>query len=128
MDYSAEVRRRFEAPARAGDFPRAAPGVVSASAEDRSLNVWVRFQVQVGTGSIAGVRFSVFGCPHTVAAADWIAERLTGAPVDALRCVDLSAVVEALAIPRDKVGKLLRIEDALAGCADRIESAAKGSE
>jgi len=128
MDYSAEVRRRFEAPVRAGEFPPAAPGVVSASSEDRSLNVWVRFQVQASAGSIADVRFSVFGCPHTVAAADWIAERLRGEPVGALRCVDLAAAAEALAIPRDKIGRLLRIEDALAGCADRIESAAKGSE
>lgn len=128
MDYSAEVRRRFEAPARAGEFPSGASGVVTASAEDRSLNVWVRFQVQARTGNIADLRFSVFGCPHTIAAADWIAERLQGAPVAALRRLDLPAAARALAIPRDKAGKLLLIEDALAGCADRIESSAKGSE
>jgi len=128
MDYSAEVRRRFEAPIRAGEFPPGTASVVTAAAEDRSLNVWVRFQVQARAGTIAELRFSVFGCPHTVAAADWIAEQLTGAPVGMLRHVDLAAVTRALAIPRDKLGKLLRIEDALVACADLIESAAKGSE
>jgi NifU-like protein involved in Fe-S cluster formation len=128
MDYSAEVLRRFRAPGRASDFPLDAGGVVVAAAEDQSLNVWVRFQVQVSGGRISDVRFNAFGCPHTVAAADWVAERLVGLPVEALCRLDIEEIAGALDVPREKVGKLLRIEDALRHCAEQIETKAKGSD
>jgi len=81
MDYSSEVVRRFRSPLRAGALADDTPGVVSGEAEDRSLHVWLRFQVQVRDRRIEVVRFQAFGCPHTIAAADWIAERLEGGDV-----------------------------------------------
>lgn len=128
MDYCTEVLRRFRAPSRVGALPKGAPGVVAASAEDRSLNVWVRFEIQTHESTIADARFSVYGCPHTVAAADWVAERLLGRPTASLGDLDMQVVARALEIPREKAGKLLRIEDALARCAQQIEDRAKGSD
>ena len=121
MDYSSEVRRRFRAPARAGELPPDAGDVVEGTAEDRSLNVWVRFQVQHERQTIRQVRFRAFGCPHTLAAADWAAEWLEGRAVDALTAVDWSDAA-ALGVPRDKAGKLLRVEDALASCKASINA------
>ncbi|MBN1240843.1 MAG: iron-sulfur cluster assembly scaffold protein [Gammaproteobacteria bacterium] len=122
MDYSSEVLRRFDSPATAGetDGADADAGLVAGEAEDRSLNVWVRFQVQLRDGAIRDVRFRAFGCPHTIAAADWAAERLHGRPAAALRQIDVPRIRRELEIPTEKLGKLLRIEDALAACADRI--------
>jgi len=116
MDYSSEVRRRFSAPARAGRIESPRGDSVEGAAEDRSLGIWVRFQVEAAGATIRQVRFSAFGCPHTVAAADLIAESLEGRPVAALAELDLGTVATALGLPRDKHGKLLRMEDALAGC------------
>ena len=116
MDYGSEVVRRFETGQGAGRLAMDAPGVVYGEAEDRALNVWVRFYVQVLDGRVAAVRFRVFGCPHTVAAASWAAEWIEGRDVQSLTELDVQAGVRALAMPVEKVGKLLRIEDAVIAC------------
>lgn len=116
MDYSAEVRQRFLAPARTGAISSDVRGVVEGAAEDRSLNLWVRFQVQLQDETIASVRYQAYGCPHSLAAADLIACDLEGRPVHALTNIDLEAVAAELELPREKLGNLLRIEDALAAC------------
>lgn len=116
MDYSSEVVRRFRSPQRAGVLEDGSSGIVAGDAEDRSLNVWLRFQVQVPGRRIEAVRFQAFGCPHTIAVADWVAERLEGSDVDALAGTDMHAAARALEVPTEKLGKLLRIEDALIAC------------
>jgi NifU-like protein involved in Fe-S cluster formation len=121
MDYSSEVWQRFTAPARAGDIAPQADDVVEGAAEDRSLSVWVRFQVQVSGAQIERVRFRAYGCPHVLAAADRVAERLEGQPLAALDCLDMQAVAADLDVPREKFGKLLRIEDALMACRTAAE-------
>lgn len=116
MEYSSEVLRRFRSPLRAGALADGAPGVVRGEAEDRSLNVWVQFHVQVQGNRIEAVRFEVYGCPHTIAAAAALAQWLEGRDASALREWDVHAAARALEVPTEKLGKLLRIEDALHAC------------
>lgn len=117
MDYSSEVLRRFRSPLRAGELADGAPGmIVRGAAEDRSLNVWVQFHVQLSASRIEAVRFEAFGCPHTIAAAAAAAEWLEGRERSALRGWDVHAAARALDVPTEKLGKLLRIEDALLAC------------
>lgn len=134
MDYSSEVLRRFE---RASARPPAAlPGhdggaaYVAGAAEDRSLNVWVRFEVLVGDGLIRDIRFSAFGCPHLIAAADRVVERLHGRDAGQLVELDMGEIARELEVPREKLGKLLKLEDALLTCAGQVlpGRATKGSE
>jgi NifU-like protein involved in Fe-S cluster formation len=73
------------------------------------------------------VRFRAFGCPHTLAAADWVAALLEGSSVEALITVDWSALAGLLALPREKFGKLLRIEDALADCYAQAKQLQEGT-
>ena len=120
MEYSSEVRRRFQAPTRAGTIAPDEGEVFSGAAEDRSQNLWVRFQVQVSESTIERVRFNAYGCPHSVAAADLAAAGLEGQPVAALGSVDLEALARKLDLPREKFGRLLRIDDALRACRDEI--------
>ena len=126
MEYGSEVLRRFTALERAGELPRGTPGLVAGEAEDRTLHVWVRFQLQVIDGVIRAVRYGVFGCPHTVAAASRVAESLEGRPAEAAGRVDAAALRVALGVPVEKLGKLLRIEDALAACVRQLTR--QGSE
>jgi NifU-like protein involved in Fe-S cluster formation len=116
MEYSSAVVRRFDAPKRAGELPDGAPGLVSGEAEDRTLHVWVRFQLQVIEGVVRAARFQAYGCPHTLAAASLVADWLEGQSVAAARGLDVRSLCAELAVPIDKLGKLLRIEDALAAC------------
>jgi NifU-like protein involved in Fe-S cluster formation len=120
MEYGSEVVRRFEAPERAAELPHGTPGLVSGEAEDRTLHVWIRFQLQVIDGVIHTVRYEAFGCPHTVAAASRVAEWLEGRPATAASTLDVGALRESLDVPLEKLGKLLRIEDALAACVRQL--------
>ena len=116
MDYNSEVQRRFYSPQGAGEFAEGTPGLATGEAEDRTLNVWVRVQVQVVGTVIRSVRFRVFGCPHMLAAAGWIAEALQGRESNALRELDMHEMRETLDAPLEKLGKLLVLEDALLAC------------
>lgn len=121
MEYSPEVVRRFDSAQNAGELKAASAGLVSGEAEDRTLGVWVRFQLQVSDGIVRAARFAAFGCPHTIAAADCVAERLEGAQVSELRTLAVREIQRELGVPVEKLGKLLRIEDALVACAERCE-------
>ncbi len=129
MEYSSAVRQRFESPSAnvAGGEPEIA---VAGSGGDRSLNAWVRFTVGWRNGTLTEVGFNVFGCPHLIAACDWAAEWLRGRPVSTLRELPTGEMVDALGVPREKVGKLLRLEDALIACAEQVERSreTKGGE
>ena len=96
--------------------------MVSGEAADRTLNVWIRFQAQVLDGAIRAARFNVYGCPYTVAAADWVAEWLEGRPCAALEELEMRERREALGVPMEKLGKLLLIEDAAVECWRELES------
>lgn len=120
MEYSPEVKRRLQSPARVADAVEPASPVVTGEADDRSLNVWVRYQVRLQGGAIDTVRFEAYGCPHFVAAADWHAEQLEGRPSGALAEPDTRGAREALGVPTEKLGKLLVIENALAACATAV--------
>ena len=122
MEYGLEVRRLFAAPSRSGEYPAGEPDFASGEAEDRALQVWVRFQLEVTDGIVRQARYRVFGCPHTVAAAERAAEWLEGRPVEAIGALDLRAIGRSLGVPAEKLGKLLRIEDALAACRRSLET------
>jgi NifU-like protein involved in Fe-S cluster formation len=116
MEYSQAVQRHFAAPPRARELPAGARGLVAGEAEDRTLHVWVRFQLQVVEDVVTAAGFQAFGCPHTVAAASVVADWLEGRSVDAARNLDVRALCAELEVPVEKLGKLLRIEDAVAAC------------
>ncbi len=116
MEYSSAVVVRCAALERARELPPGTPGLVSGAAEDRTLHVWVRFQMQVTEGVVRAVAFQAYGCPHTLAAASLVAERLEGQPVAAARELDVRSVCAPLEVPIEKIGKLLRIEDAVQEC------------
>ncbi len=122
MDYDSQVRLRFLSAHRAGPLDEGAPEPVCGEAEDRTLNVWVRFQVRVLDGIIHAARYNVYGCPHTVAAAEWTAEWLEGRPIAALCELKMRTRREALGVPVEKLGNLLLMEDALAACRRELDA------
>ncbi|MGD8322781.1 MAG: iron-sulfur cluster assembly scaffold protein [Gammaproteobacteria bacterium] len=128
MDYSVEVRRRFAA-ALAAPAQNTLDSEVSASAEseDRALAVWVRARIGVSGERIVSAAFDVWGCPDTIAAATLAAERIRDAALEDFRGLDVHVLAEDLGIPTEKLGKLLRLEDAaLAATARAREQLKKG--
>ena len=116
MEYSTAVQRHFAAPQRARELQDGGPGLLAGEAEDRTLHVWVRFQLLVVEDRVAAAAFQAFGCPHTIAAASVVADWLEGRSVEAARKLDVKGLCCELEVPTEKFGKLLRIEDAVAAC------------
>jgi NifU-like protein involved in Fe-S cluster formation len=124
MEYVSAAKRRFDAPAHAGEVASGIPGTLTGEASDRTLQVWVRFQLQTSGGTVQRARFRAFGCPHTVAAAEWVAERIEGARIESARGFDVETLRAELDVPVEKLGKLLKVEDALGACWRELDSGA----
>jgi cysteine desulfurase len=94
-----------------------AVGQVVGEAGGPGQEVWVRFRLQIADGVVKSALFKAYGCPHTLAVAAWVTDRLRGRGRAALAPGTPAEWGEALAVPVEKLGRLLVIEDALADCA-----------
>jgi NifU-like protein involved in Fe-S cluster formation len=121
MDYSPSVRLRLAGPKGAGDLGPGTPGRIGGEAGSRPLNAWVRFDMQLLDGRVQRARFRAYGCPHLIAAASWAAEHFEGRGAVELRAPVAQVIAAELAVPVEKLGKLLLVEDALRACADELE-------
>jgi hypothetical protein len=68
------------------------------------------------SGRLHKLGFRVFACPHIIAACNCLAERLDGAPVEALFTASVAPLVAEFDIPVEKAGKLLILQDAMRAC------------
>jgi hypothetical protein len=70
--------------------------------------------LKCGPASIETARFLAFGCPHTIAVAAWVVERAAGRGPDPALPESLAALAERFAVPTEKLGRLIIVEDAWA--------------
>jgi NifU-like protein involved in Fe-S cluster formation len=110
------ARRYFSETPRAGTFPPGTAGVISGEAGRRADGAHVRFHLRVEGETVKDARFQAYGCPHTLAAAAWVAEQLPGRRLSALVPGTPEQWLQALAAPVEKLGRMLVVEDALAAC------------
>jgi NifU-like protein involved in Fe-S cluster formation len=112
MKYNAATRQYFETAPHCGVLT--GPGVYRGFAGDRAQGTWVQFDVKLGSGGIESARFLAFACPHTIAVSAWVAEQANGhAPSTALP-ESVHALLQRFAVPVEKLGRLLIVEDAWA--------------
>ena len=105
--YGARVRALFADPAHAGGLEGGR--TVAAAGQDVRLELSA-----MATGERLDVlRFRAWGCPHVIAAAEAACARLEGATLCEL--LEFSAVdlMENLAVPVEKTGRILVLEDAV---------------
>jgi len=110
--YGAEVRRRMTALPGAGDL---APGGRAACgrAGDVEQGAELLLQASVAAGRATELRFRAFGCPHFLATASWLTDRLRGASRRDLEEWDWREAAAALEVPPAKFGRLLTVQDAV---------------
>ena len=101
----------WEAPGRA-DGDR----VVSGEAGGPDKGTWVRFHLRVEGGSVKEARFQALACPHTMDTAAWLCEQLPGRTRRGLVPGTPADWAAARAVPVEKLGRLLVVEDALLAC------------
>jgi hypothetical protein len=115
VTYSELTLRYFETAAAAGLL--SGPQVFRGTAGSRTCGTWVQFDLQVAAGIIQAARFLAFGCPHTIAVSAWVAEHAAGHAVQAALPESVEGLSERFAVPVEKRGRLLIIEDAWAAAA-----------
>lgn len=102
----------FDNPRNSGELV-ADSDVYRGGAGGRDRGAEVLFTARIQENRIEQIRFRAYGCPHTIAAASWLTERLSGAAVQSLTTLSWREMEAALAVPLEKRGRLLILEDAL---------------
>jgi NifU-like protein involved in Fe-S cluster formation len=110
MNYNDLTRKYFESAANAGELQ--GPGVFRGAAGNHAQGTWVQFDLQIKAGTISAAKFLAFACPHTIAVAAWLTEQAVGRHVVPQLPESVQALRERFAVPVEKMGRLLIIEDA----------------
>lgn len=74
---------------------------------------WVCFGLRLTGRRIVDARYEVFGCPAAIAAAAWTAQRVVGVAPAAVASLHGRTIAELLALPVEKTGVALVVEDAV---------------
>jgi NifU-like protein involved in Fe-S cluster formation len=88
------------------------PCTFRGAAGSRAHGTWVQFDLQTAAHMIQAARFLAFACPHTIAVAAWVAERAVGHVLRPALPEPVEDLRERFAVPVEKKGRLLIIEDA----------------
>lgn len=127
-----QIRALFATLDHAGELPGATaePGhVVRGEAGREALGTRVRFALRLTQGRVAAVRYRAYGCPHTLAACEWLARQIegralagafAGGTLEALGVGSPLEWSERLGVPAAKLGRLLVIEDALRAALEHV--------
>ncbi len=110
------ARRYFRAAPRPPRFAAIQPlpdGVRQGRAGSAADGTAVMFEAQIDAGFVKDARFTVYGCPHTVAVVAWLCETLRGLPAEAGAVGTPTDWARRFEVPAEKLGRLLIVEDAL---------------
>lgn len=110
--YSELVRRHFAEPHRVGELAPA-DDVIHGEAGSLDGGARFRFSARISMDHLSDVRVRVYGCPHCIAAASWVADQLVGRSREALEAWNWREAERALGVPPQKRGRLLILEDAV---------------
>jgi NifU-like protein involved in Fe-S cluster formation len=110
MNYNDLTRNYFESAANAGELE--GPGVFRGAAGNRDQGTWVQFDLRIQDGAVSEASFLAFACPHTIAVAAWLAEQAVGGRLQPMLPESVQALRDRFAVPVEKMGRLLVIEDA----------------
>ncbi|HTU65963.1 MAG TPA: aminotransferase class V-fold PLP-dependent enzyme [Steroidobacteraceae bacterium] len=113
--------RYFRAPPRplasTGKIPEGiAPLLRHGRAGRRADGAEIRVELEIHDGIVKNARFAAYGCPHTLAVTAWLCEVLEGAPIANDRWQQRLGTpadwARRFAVPTEKLGRLLIVEDA----------------
>ena len=124
--YSGMVRALFAALDHAAACPGEPSGAVSVYCDGQGVRL--RLNAVAADGVLETLSFRARGCPHVLAACEWLCRRLEGGPVAALEEWQPADIMQALSVPVAKTGRILVLEDAVRLLADRIAGQAATSE
>jgi NifU-like protein involved in Fe-S cluster formation len=110
MIYNQLTRDYFETAANAGELRGSS--VFRGAAGNMSQGTWVQFDLRIEAGAVSATKFLAFACPHVIAVSAWLAEQAVGRGVQPSLPESVQALRDRFAIPVEKTGRLLIVEDA----------------
>ena len=110
--YSELVRQYFANPVHAGLLSDEYNDSVEGEAAESETGARIVLSAVVDEDTIRVLRYQVFGCPHLIAAAEAFCDEAEGKSVTALTELDVSGLMNSLAIPVEKTGRVFILEDA----------------
>lgn len=111
--YSTVVLDYFSEPRHAGDTDPDTGQIVTASVSAGGAGPRITLTGTTADGDEWNqLTWRVFGCPHTMAAAEAACRRFAGAKTTAPAEFTFLELVEELGIPVEKTGRVLLLEDA----------------
>ncbi len=111
--YNETVREYFHDVAHAGDLSRDYPQILDSAAAESGQGARIALSVGIEDGLVREMRFRVWGCPHLIAAAEWLCEQRLSGPLAALEDFPLQEIMRQLSVPVEKTSRILLLEDAL---------------
>ena len=115
VQYNDSVRALFRSPAHAGDLQGEYDSTLHADVSEGGHGARLTMQAGIADTTIRELRFRVWGCPHLIAAAEATCAALEGHSVNALKNWKVANITQKLSVPIEKSGRILLVEDALAG-------------
>ena len=103
--YNPAVRDCFANPSHVGDVS----GGATAYFDDQGMRI--RLSAEIVDGSIVELRFRAWACPHVIAAAELFCRQFEGRNVQALEQFASGPIMRDLAVPAEKTGRILVLED-----------------
>jgi len=110
--YGALVLEHFEHPRNAGRY-RPQADVIEGAAGRPAQGAAFVLSARIEDERLGAVRFEAYGCPHCIAAASWLSERLRGATRADLDAWRWTEAADRLEVPAEKWGRMLVLEDAV---------------
>ena len=114
VSYNDIVRAYFADPAHAGDLPANQVSVATVEVAESAHGARVQLSAGFDRETITALAYRVHGCPHLLAALEHFCTLFAGAPVSRLEKPDFADITRELAIPVEKSGRILLLEDAVA--------------
>lgn len=105
--YSGRVRELFGNPGHAGSLDAGTEGIVN------DQGVRVRLTMRDQDGQIDALRFQAWGCPHLIAACEAFCSAYEGRAITELAAFSGAGLMQSLAVPVEKTGRILVLEDAV---------------
>ncbi len=121
--YSDRVRQLFARPDHAGDLEKS-----HARVQIEDQGVRVALAVECDGDDITRLRFLAWGCPHLLAAAEAFCREFEGRPVRTLQTFSAAEIMQTLPVPREKLGRILVLEDAVRSLGQRVRTSSETGE
>ena len=112
--YNEAVREYFANPAHAGDLQGSFDQTIAADVSASENGAQIVLAAGIQAGSIAEIAYRAWGCPHLIAALELACKSLVNQPLASLENFDSADITQHLAVPTEKRGRILLVEDALA--------------